>query len=331
MIKPKFGCIGITEECMLRCKMCYKWQDDIFIKKSDINTFPTVEQYMAFFKSLSEIVDKDFVLNFGGGETLLFPQICEVLKAAFECGLWTNLNSNGYLINEDFARRLGQTGLFSINLSLDSINPVTHDYLRGVDGVYKRTLQAIDNLHKFAPNVEIDLISVIYEQNYREFIPLMEWINHNEKIKQVLVMMPMQPNNTIPEERWWEGKYGFLWPKDIKKALNLVNELIQMKKNSYKISNSIAQLKAAYNYFANPERFVKSTVCNMYKAIHISSIGEIYICFEYGVLGNIKNNGDIKSILSSQKAELVRAKIKNCKKNCHFLMNCYFEEDEKTG
>lgn len=330
MIKPEFGCLGITDNCMLRCKMCQKWQPDIFISKKDFNQFPTGEQYRKFLHELRELVDDDFVLNFGGGEALLYPDIFEVIKIASECGLRTNINSNGFLIDEKVARKLGEAGMQNIKISLDSVDPKIHDYMRGVEGVHARVIQAINNLHEFAPAMNVSLISVIYEQTYRGFIPLIEWINNNEKIEHVLIMVAMQPNNTEPEEHWWSSKHGFLWPKDKEAVSELMDKLIDLKAQGYKINNEIVQLKAAKEYLKQPDKFVKSTICNMYKAVHVSAIGQIFICFNYGFLGDIRKGDDIRKIWHSKEAEEVREKIKKCKKNCHFLINCFFEEDEFT-
>ncbi|MFH2144908.1 MAG: radical SAM protein [Candidatus Omnitrophota bacterium] len=325
MVKPEFVCLGITDSCMLRCKMCYKWEEDIFIKKTQ--QVPTVEQYKNFLKGLRQLVDDNFVVNFGGGEPLLFDRIFEIIAYAVQLGFRTNLNSNGFLINKDNAIRFYEAGLHDIKLSLDSLDKKVHDYLRGVDGVFDQLMLAIDNLARYAPGIEISLISVIYEHNYRKFIQLIKWINRHEKIRHVLIMAPMQPNNTYPEDRWWEGKYSFLWPRDTKAVCSLMDELIEMKKEGYRINNTIGQLRAAKDYFICPEKFVKKTHCNMYKAIHVSSIGQVYICFNYDIIGNIKSNDDIKKILCSNKTQKVRDKIKNCRKNCHFLINCFFEED----
>ncbi|MFH2136937.1 MAG: radical SAM protein [Candidatus Omnitrophota bacterium] len=328
LIRPEFGCLGITDNCMLRCKMCHKWEPDIFIDKKDINSSPSVEQYEKFLRELSWLVDEKFVLNFGGGEALLYEGIYKVLRIAADLGFRTNLNSNGFLIDEKVARKLAEAGLVSIKLSLDSIKKEVHDQMRGVEGVYERVLKAVDNLHTFAPEMSVSLISVIYEQTYRDFVPLMEWINNNDKIEHVLVMVAMQPNNTPPEEDWWNGEYGFLWPKDKDAVAELMDKLIEMKKGGYKINNELPQLKAAKEYLRYPERFVKKTVCNMDKAVHVSAIGQIFICFNYGILGDVRKGDSIEKILRSKEAAAVRGKIRNCKKNCHFLINCFFEEDE---
>jgi MoaA/NifB/PqqE/SkfB family radical SAM enzyme len=327
--KPEFTCLGVTDDCMLRCKMCYKWQEDIFVKKDHLYGMPDLAQYKKFFSELKELVEEGFIVNFGGGEALLHKDIFDLIRAAADHGFRTNLNSNGYLIDQQVAKKLGQAGLVDIKLSLDSLDRKVHDHLRGVDGVYDQVLKAISNLHDYAPKVNISLISVIYEQTYRDFIDLIEWINNNQKIDHVLIMAAMQPNNTPPEDDWQKGKYGFLWPKDSDAVEELLDKLIGFKQKGYKICNPVVQLEALKKYFANPQKFVKKTVCNMYKAIHISSLGQAYICFEYGIIGDIKKGDDIRQMWHSEKARQIRQQIKDCKKNCHFLINCFFEEDEK--
>ncbi|MFH1061666.1 MAG: radical SAM protein [Candidatus Omnitrophota bacterium] len=325
--KAEFASLGITDQCMLKCKMCYKWQPDIFIKNTAADCFPTLSQYASLLNQLKKIVSKDFVLNFGGGEALLHKDIYALIAAADKAGLRTNLVSNGYLIDQNTAERLAASGLKTIKLSLDSMDRQTHDYLRGVEGVYAQLMRAIDNLHCFAPDIEIALISVIYEQNYSGIIELVQWVNDNPKIKDVSLTVPMQPNNTLPEEHWWKGKYGFLWPKNNQRVSELFDQLIELKAKGYKINNGIAQLKAMKQYLSDPDSFVKKTSCNMDKAIHISSIGLIYHCFAFEPIGDIRLMEDINIIWNSEKAGIIRQNIKACKKNCHFLINCFFEED----
>jgi MoaA/NifB/PqqE/SkfB family radical SAM enzyme len=325
--KAEFGSMGITDQCMLRCKMCYKWQPDIFIKSEQAVLTPTFIQYQNLIKNLNQIVGADFVLNFGGGEALLHPHIYDLISCAEQAGLRTNLVSNGYLINREVAKRLAGSGLMTIKLSLDSISEQTHDYLRGREGVYKQLMQAIDNLQEYAPNIEIALIGVIYDQNYEGIINLVEWVNNNPKIKDIFLTAAMQPNNTVPQEEWWKGEYGFLWPKNKQAISVLLDKLIVLKANNYKINNSMAQLKAMKNYLIRPESFVKKTHCNMDKAMHISSIGQIYHCFAFEPIGDIRQSEDISTIWNAEKAQKIRKNIRACKQNCHFLINCFFEQD----
>jgi len=302
--------------------MCFKWQNDAAQEKH-----PTIDQYKNFISDLRTLVDDDFKIHFGGGEALLFDGLLDLVNFSVEKGFLTNIASNGWLIDEDMAKRIGDSGLNEINLSLDSLNEKTHDYLRGVKGVYRRVMQAINYLNKYSPNTHIALLSVIYDWNLHELKSLLNWVINNDKINSIFFLVPMQPNSTGVDNGWWEGQYGYLWPKDIKQAEFFVDELIKFRSAGCKIGNSIDQLKAFKLYIRCPDKFVKKTQCNLDKAVHVSAVGDIFLCFRWDILGNIQNGDDIKEIWHSERAGAVRQKIKVCRDNCHFLLNCFFEGD----
>lgn len=320
-IKPGFCCLGITNKCMLKCRMCYKWQD------SKIEEYPTIDRYKAFLLNLRELVDDDFMINFGGGETLSFDSLLDLVKFSTEKGFSTNVISNGWLINEEMAQKIAVSGLNWIVLSLDSLNENTHDYLRGVKGVYQRVMNAIKYLNKYCVNTKIGICCVIYDCNLGELMPLLDWVNNNNKISSIIFMAPMQPNSTGIDSQWWKGEYGFLWPKDIDKACFFIDKLLEFKKDHYKIGNSVSQLEAFKAYFLYPDKFVKKTKCNLDRAVHVSAVGEVFLCYRWDILGDIRKGDDIRDIWRSEAAGVVRKKIGDCKDNCHFLLNCFFEGD----
>ncbi|MDP3041947.1 MAG: radical SAM protein [Candidatus Omnitrophota bacterium] len=321
-IKPGFCCLGITNKCMLKCRMCFKWQNDAIEENH-----PTIEQYKNFISNFRALVDDDFKIHFGGGEALLFDGVLDLVRFSVEKGFLTNIASNGWLINEDMAKRIGDSGLNEINLSLDSLNEDTHDYLRGVKGVYRRVMRSIKYLSKYASDTNIAICSVIYDWNLDELMFLLDWVMNNDKINSIFFLVPMQPNSTGVDKGWWEGKYAYLWPKDEEKAEVFINELIKIRTAGRKIGNSLEQLEAFKLYFRYPDKFVKKTKCNLDKAVHISAVGDIFLCFRRDILGNIKDGDNIREIWHSEAAGEVRQKIANCKDNCHFLLNCFFEGD----
>ncbi|MBU1998165.1 MAG: SPASM domain-containing protein, partial [Candidatus Omnitrophica bacterium] len=210
---------------------------------------------------------------------------------------------------------------------LDSLNASTHDYLRGVEGVYKKAVEAISFLDRYCPrDFEIIICSVIYDINLNDIIDVAQWVNNHSRIKWIYFMAAMQPNNTGYDSKWYEAEFGYLWPKDKDKSSLVIDNLIQMKNKGYKINNQICQLEAFKKYFSFPDRFVKNTSCNLNRAVHISSVGDIFICYDWDKLGNIAHN-DIAELWLSKKAQVVRENILGCKKNCHHLINCFFEGD----
>ena len=69
ILKPGFCCFGIVDSCMLRCKMCHKWKDDILIQ--DPKAVPNMAEWKRSVDYLKEITEPGFLINFGGGEALL--------------------------------------------------------------------------------------------------------------------------------------------------------------------------------------------------------------------------------------------------------------------
>ncbi|MBU0634763.1 MAG: radical SAM protein [Candidatus Omnitrophica bacterium] len=326
-IKPGFCCFGITDKCTLRCRMCLKWREDLLVKEGTVA--PSITQWKQGILDLTQIVEFPFELDLGGGEALLYDGILDIVSFSVKNNFYTSIASNGYIIDEEMARRIADSGLSVINISLDSIKEKTHDYLRGVDGVYKRVMDAIGYLHKYCRKMPINICCVIYAINQEEILDLIEWANQDERIRVISFMAAMQPNNTYCENNWWsESRYSFLWPKNPKKTVDLIEEIIFLKDKGLKIGNPISQLRAFQAYYKDPARFVKRKQCNLDRAVLVSSVGDIFLCYEFESLGNIKN-ASLSEIWYSEKAGRVRRQIASCGKNCHHLLNCFkdFEED----
>jgi len=312
-LKPGFSCLGVTDNCMFKCRMCLKWQD------VEVGEYPNVEQYKNFLSQLRELVDENFVINFGGGEALLFKGLLELVNFSAKKGFWTNIASNGWLIDEEMAKRIADSGLNEINLSLDSFDEDTHDYLRGVKGAYRQVTNAIDYISEYSRDTKIGISSVIYDQNLDGLIRLAEWAISNERINAIYFLAPMQPNNTPIEKQWWKGKYSYLWPKDVNKACLFLDRLLDLKlHNNHKIGNKHSQLEAFKSYFCSPDKFVKIGKCNLDCSVQINAKGDIFLCSHYGALGNIKSGEDFRKLWSSTRAAEIRQKMAACKDNCHF-------------
>ncbi len=320
-LKPWFCCLGITDRCMLKCRMCYKWKPGV----SEVS--PLVSEYSVFLSNLREMVAEGFMVNFVGGEVLLFGGFLDLVKFSSQKGFLTSITSNGWLIDELMAERIFASGLTEINLSLDSLNKVTHDYLRGINGVYSRVMNAIKYLNKYCKDTRVRICSVIYDWNLGELEQLMEWVLNNDALSSISFLAPKQPSNTEVETQWWKGKYSYLWPKDPDKASFFIDKVLKFKDSyGHKIGNTAAQLETFKLYLRSPEKFVKQGNCNLGRAVHVNAAGDISLCFRSDVIGNIRNGDDIRDIWYSEKAETVRKKINACgENNCHFLLNFFFE------
>ncbi len=324
-LKPGFCCIGIVDSCMLRCQMCQKWKED----PGTVGfSQPSIEQWKIFIRQLRDLVDVGFEIDFGGGEALMRHDVLELVSYAKSLGFRNAIASNGYLIDETMAKRIVDSGLDSIVLSLDSLKPEVHDRMRGVKGVAQKVINAIRYLRKYSKDIHIGICTIILEQTLDGLLDLADWVNNNrDQTNSILFMAAMQPNNTPFNTDWYKKDFNYFWPKDIKKVNAIIDELIRRRKAGHWIGDSVVQLEAFKSYYENPARFVKKNPCNLDRAVHASSIGDIFLCYRYAVLGNIKNGDDIREIWRSEVAEKARDDIRKCQNNCHFLLNCFFEGD----
>ncbi len=80
-----------------------------------------------------------------GGEPLLREDLLEVLAHARERGLKTGIATNGFLVDEAMARRIGAAGVRSVQVSLDGLES-THNAIRNHPLSFARATQAIERL-----------------------------------------------------------------------------------------------------------------------------------------------------------------------------------------
>jgi len=97
------------------------------------------------FHLINEIasVNPDTILVLTGGEPLLYKHTIEFARYASTKGLMVVVGTNGLLLDDTTVKRLRESGVSGVGLSLDSLDPAQHDAFRGLPGAWKRTVEAI--------------------------------------------------------------------------------------------------------------------------------------------------------------------------------------------
>jgi len=325
---PKACILLLTLTCNLRCKMCGLWSND----ESKLIR-PTLKDWMNIIESFVRFSGPDINIIFGGGEPLLFPDMLMKLIAFCKNNrIRTSLATSAYLLDKQIAEDLVSSGLDYIALTLYSLNEKTHNLLRGMPDSHQKVLKAIEYLSEYQNHPEIAIDTVIMDPNIDELLDLARWVIQDKRIRSIFFQSVVQPFHTAPKENWFESQeYKFLWPKDMRKVDFVLDGLIKMKESSletkHKINNSLSQLELFKSYFKAPNNFIKKFSCNVTngEAFTISPNGDLNICPYLEPIGNIIGN-DLEKIWHSQKADLLRDEISRCKKNCHHIINCWYEE-----
>ncbi|MBN2367710.1 radical SAM protein, partial [Candidatus Woesearchaeota archaeon] len=321
--KPEFACIGITDYCFFKCKMCDKWKEDIKVIKGTPR--PNLENYRLFIDDLAELVKEDlkghidnrFTLNFAGGEALTHGMTIPLIRYAADKGFKTLVATNGYMLTEPMIKRLHEAGLTSLSISLDSIDPEIHDMMRGYKGATEAIMNALNILRKYT-YPKVGICTVISRQSYQGIPKLISWAKRHDVVKWLYFMAVMQPNNTIFESGWYKyPEFNILWEDKSQKMIDTVDyiieekvkedQLIKQEKQIFPLlTNTYPQLKAFRDYFENPEDFVKNNQpCNMDKGIQTTEVGDIFMCFHKKRMGNLREDRLI-DIWSSGNTESIR-------------------------
>lgn len=323
--KPSHCSITVLRNCILRCMMCQNW------KHTSNPNETTITELKHFIDQLRYMNEETMEINFTGGEPLLKEGIIDLIEYCAKVGFKTQLVTSAYLINQEMAKKIADAGLNFICISIDSLNEEKHDSLRGIKGVHKKAMAAIEQLDKYRNNrLNLGIQTTIMGPNLDDILPLTEWMHKDHRLSMICFQAIVQPDNTPSSNKWYaQDEYRFLWPQDTKHVDFIINELIKLNKLGYKMSNPVSQLYAFKSYFEDPERFIKRLKCNKGdQVLNIDDEGNLYLCYDKGFLGNIRDKDmDISRLWYSQKANAIRESIDKCQENCGTLVNCFFEEE----
>jgi heme b synthase len=121
----------------------------------------------AAFRLLEQIaaVDRPIVI-LTGGEPLLRPDIFDIAAYGTNLGLRMVMAPNGTLITEENARRMAESGIQRISISLDGADRESHDRFRGMPGAFDGALRGIEQAKK--AGIEFQINTTITRTNLEE-------------------------------------------------------------------------------------------------------------------------------------------------------------------
>lgn len=170
----------LEPNCILVCKHCSSQA----IKKEVLQF--NREDVLRLVKAVNPLE-----IYFTGGEPLLFPDLLllfsEISSQFPECklGLFTTgiIQNNGCLVpvGLDTLTELYQSGLRTCYVSLYSDEENWHDYMTGTEGSFKKTVQAIKNMHIAGIDVRINLVVTRFNSSrIRNIIDFVSDLNVSE-------------------------------------------------------------------------------------------------------------------------------------------------------
>ncbi len=126
-----------THRCNLACKHCYSNSGKV--QEEELST----AQALDVIDQLTDIGVT--ALAFSGGEPLIRKDFFEVARHAANRGLYVSLASNGTLLTKENVKKLKQTKINYVDISIDGSTAQTHDDFRGVAGAFDKALIGLKN------------------------------------------------------------------------------------------------------------------------------------------------------------------------------------------
>lgn len=147
--------ISITEECPNRCMHCALPDSGKGMKLDPVEVKKIVGQVLDLGTTL---------VIFDGGEPTTYRKLPELVSCVDDRAIST-LFTSGAGFTEALAQDLKESGLYAVNISLDSPVAEEHDFMRGRDGVFRDAMNAAENAIK--AGIMVDLYVVIRHDNVR--------------------------------------------------------------------------------------------------------------------------------------------------------------------
>jgi radical SAM protein with 4Fe4S-binding SPASM domain len=127
---------SLSYGCNLRCVHCY--QSASRPSSDEL----TLHEQLGIVDQMAQAGVSMIVLS--GGEPLTNPNLWRLVERIRRYEIAISIDSNGVLMSKDVVESLKRAGVESVELSLDSIDPGSHDRFRGLDGAFEKTLHALD-------------------------------------------------------------------------------------------------------------------------------------------------------------------------------------------
>jgi len=157
---------NITRACNMKCVHCYenaglRGQDEL-----------TTEEVL---RGIDILADAGvLILAFSGGEPTIRPDILKLIERSTEQGMFTAVATNALAFaSHRKVKEFKEAGLKFAQISLDGLNPETHDKFRGVPGAFEKTVEGIKNC--VAEDLFVEIATTATRFNYKEIPGMIEF------------------------------------------------------------------------------------------------------------------------------------------------------------
>ncbi|MBI5745520.1 MAG: radical SAM protein [Nitrospirae bacterium] len=154
-----------TKGCNLRCIHCRATALD-HMSPDDLSTregFDLLDQIRSFSRP---------IIVLSGGEPLYRKDIFDIASYGTEKGLRMVLATNGTMVTKEIAKKIVDSGIKRVSISIDGGKAGTHDDFRKIPGSFDEAMRGFSNLKELGMSLQIN--TTIAKHNYKELPEILD-------------------------------------------------------------------------------------------------------------------------------------------------------------
>ncbi len=260
--------LNFSNKCNFQCPHCYT--------RSGAGEFGETKLTLEDIRKLADEADTlgVYEIDIQGGEPLLNPQLFDILDAIQTERFYVYITTNGWFLDMEMAKKLAESGVDRISISIDAFSQEEHDKFRKKEGSFKRCIEAIYNTQMAGMKAYVNIVVGRYNAQSKE---LKDFVNYLEENNCGIVFNCASPTGN------WRNHYEVMLTEEDSKALE------QLKSDHPSI------IRDLWNYFNPEDKLVYG--CPAVNLFYVNPKGDILPCpYIHTKLGNIKEE-PLKDIL----------------------------------
>jgi MoaA/NifB/PqqE/SkfB family radical SAM enzyme len=289
----------ITRRCNYRCRGCNVWreQDQRELSAEDI------KRGLDILKNLG-IVE----IVFSGGNPLLREDIDEIIEYASRFFV-TTVYDNGSMAAEKIE---ALRNVDFVAISIDSLDAAKNDYIKGVEGAWRKAVEAVETLHSEGINVSVT--PTISQLNLYEIVDITNYFS--QKGIPLWYCLYSYDLSADANQLFRIGKANDEFViRDKQAMVKLCDSLIEMKKKNKKILMTTKLLKTLRRLYSEDKRTWNCHALQNFFVI--DQLGRIAGCHSHNFAASVF---DLPKIWDSEEFNLLRRTYHKCTQ-CTYL--CY--------
>lgn len=162
---PTSAYIQLSDHCNHACTHCYQ----VHGERGEMST-EEVERLIDQMATAGVLF-----LTLTGGEVTLRPDFLHIVEHARARGFAVKVYTNAYRVDDDMARRLGESAVLEVHVSVYSARAADHDSVTLVPGSFERTIAGVKALRRHGIRVVLKMpLMTVNGGTYREVVALAE-------------------------------------------------------------------------------------------------------------------------------------------------------------